>query len=65
MPLQHKSFSPQLRVYTEQPIEFDQAHDESECDESEFGEKGQLELPTRAIKYESLPDSPLQTNDAE
>lgn len=55
------------RVLAEQPIKFDQAHGESE-----FGEKGLLELPTRAPKDgtvadgdETLPDSPLQTNDAE
>lgn len=55
------------RVLPEQPIQFDQAHDESE-----FGEKGQLELPTRARKdetvadgEETLFDSPLQTIDAE
>lgn len=60
------------RVLAEQPIQFDQAHDNSECDESEFGEKRQLELPTRASKdetvadgEETLADSPLQTNDAE
>lgn len=60
------------RVLAEQPIQFDQAHDESESDESAFGEKGQLELPKRATKDEAvadggetLPDSPLQTNDAE
>lgn len=60
------------RVLVEQPIQFDQAHDESECDGSAVGEKGQLELPTRATKDETvadggetLPDSPLQTNDAE
>lgn len=67
------SESMELKIMlAEQPIEFDQAHDESECDESEFGEKGQLEFPTRATKDETvadgdetLPDSPLQTNDAE
>lgn len=55
------------RVLTEQPIQFDQAHDESEC-----GEKGQLEPPIRATKDETAaggeetsPDSSLQTNDAE
>lgn len=60
------------RVLAEQPIQFDQAHDESEYDESAVGDKGQLELPTRANKDENvadggetLPDSPLQTYDAE
>lgn len=60
------------RVLAEQPIQFDQAHDEWESVESAFGEKGQLELPKRATKDEAvadggetLPDSPLQANDAE
>lgn len=53
------------KLLAKQPIQFDQAHDESECYESAFSEKGQLQLPTPPIKdEETLPDSPLQTNSA-
>ena len=55
------------RVLAEQPIQFDQANDESEN-----AERGHLEPPKQATKDESVvggeetsPDSPLQTNDAE
>lgn len=55
------------RVLAEQPIQFDQANDESE-----YGERDHLEPPKRVTKYEtvaggeaSLHDSPLPTNDAE
>lgn len=55
------------RVLAEQPIQFDQANDESEN-----AERGHLEPLKQATKDESVvggeetsPDSPLQTNDAE
>lgn len=53
------------KVLAEQPIQLDHAYDESECNESAFSEKGQLQLPTSPTKdEETLPDSPLQTNPA-
>lgn len=62
----HLSESMELnKVLAEQPIQFDQAQDESECDESAFSEKVQLQLPTTLTKdVETLPDSPLQTDTA-
>lgn len=55
------------RVLAEQPIQSDQANDESE-----YGERGHLELPRRAIIDETVagdeetsPDAPLPKNDAE
>lgn len=51
-----------IKVLAEQPMQFDKAHDESECHELE---KGQLQFSTQPTKdEETLPDSPLQTNAA-
>lgn len=62
----HLSESMELnKVLAEQLIQFDQAQDESECDESAFSGKVQLQLPTTLTKdVETLPDSPLQTDAA-